>query len=109
LQRTCRPRAERHRRTDCRPGGPTERTIRRTAGGNTVLLSISVATGAVRTIGELGRQFEITAPTSPGLRLSLSPDGKRLLTATARYDMDVWILDGFLPKQRVWDRLLRRQ
>lgn len=31
------------------------------------------------------------------------------LTVARLGRMDVWILDGFLPKQSVWDRLLRRQ
>jgi len=41
---------------------------------------------------------------------SLHPDGKRFITSIAKWQFDIWMLEGFdQPKQTTWlDRLLRR-
>ena len=45
------------------------------------LFSLDIATKEVKTIGEIGKDFTPSSYNNPGIRLSLSPDGKSLLYA----------------------------
>jgi Tol biopolymer transport system component len=70
-----------------------------------LLRRISVDDGSVRTLAVLPPRLELGAPMTPGLRLTWSADGKRLLTSTGRNETDIWILDNFAPRISVWERL----
>jgi hypothetical protein len=72
---------------------------------NLDLVTIDVATGAVRALRPLGRK-----PVTPDYNgysdtvraMRLSPDGTRLMYAVLNPDADIWILDGFTPPARPW-------
>jgi Tol biopolymer transport system component len=62
-----------------------------------VLSKADVATGKVTKIAEytLGFQPLLENTYTGSVRLSLSPDGKSVVTAAATNQSDLWILDGF--------------
>ena len=53
--------------------------------------------------------FAISNGMSWAGRLSLSYDGKSLVTAVSRATGDIWIADGIRPPQTWWSRLVRRR
>ena len=52
-------------------------------------------TKAEKTIGDIGRDFTPRSYSNPGIRLSLSPDGKSILFPSARGSNSLWMLEGF--------------
>ena len=64
--------------------------------GNT-LFSIDLATKEVKNIGDVGKDFTPASYSNPGVRLSLSPDGKSILFPTYRRTSSLWMLEGFDP------------
>jgi TolB protein len=68
------------------------------------LFSLDIATKEVKTIGEIGKDFAPSSYTNPGVRLSLSPDGKSILYPATRRTSGLWMMEGF--EQPGWvDRL----
>jgi eukaryotic-like serine/threonine-protein kinase len=61
------------------------------------LFSIDVATNAEKIIGDVGKDFTPESYVSPGVRLSLSPDGKSILYPALRSASSLWMLEGFDP------------
>jgi Tol biopolymer transport system component len=61
------------------------------------LFSFSVAGGPEKIIGTLPPEARPASDSSPGLRLTLTPDGKRLTYSTARATSNLWLLDGLKP------------
>jgi Tol biopolymer transport system component len=61
------------------------------------LSAMDVETGAIRKIADYDLSFQPLLENSytGSVRLSLSPDGKSVVTATATNQADLWILDGF--------------
>ncbi len=61
------------------------------------LSAVDVRTGNVRKIADYNFTVQplLENTYTGGIRLSLSPDGKSLATATATNQADIWILDGF--------------
>jgi hypothetical protein len=59
------------------------------------LFSIDIATKEEKTIGEIGKDFTPASYSNPGIRLSLSPDGKRILYPAIRRSSSLWMLEGF--------------
>ncbi|MEO8099223.1 MAG: protein kinase [Acidobacteriota bacterium] len=61
------------------------------------LSSVDVATGKITKIADYNLSFQpLLENTYTGsVRLTLSPDGKSLVTAAATSEADLWILDGF--------------
>jgi Tol biopolymer transport system component/predicted Ser/Thr protein kinase len=59
------------------------------------LFSLDIATKEVKTIGEIGRDFTPFSYSNPGVRLSLSPDGKSILYPTTRRSGSLWMMEGF--------------
>jgi hypothetical protein len=49
----------------------------------------------MKTIGEFARDFAPTSYSNPGVRLSLSPDGKSILFPAQRVATGLWMLEGF--------------
>jgi Tol biopolymer transport system component len=59
------------------------------------LASIDVQSGKEKVVCTLPRGVGISSPLSPSLRLTLSADGKSLLTTIVRSNTDIWTLDHF--------------
>jgi hypothetical protein len=69
------------------------------------LYSLDIATKEEKTIGEISKDFTPASYNNPGIRLSLSPDGKSILYPAARTMSSLWMTEGF--DQPVWLDLLR--
>jgi Tol biopolymer transport system component/predicted Ser/Thr protein kinase len=59
------------------------------------LFSLDLATNESKTIGEIARDFTPASFDSPGLRFTLSPDGKSLLYPAFRRSRSLWMMEGF--------------
>lgn len=70
-----------------------------------VLFSIDIATGAEKTIGTSSLEFFPNTNLNPGIRLSLSPDGRSILYASGQFTSNLWMLEGFAQTSSVWSRL----
>ena len=46
-------------------------------------------------IGDVGKENEPSSDLSPGIRLSLAPDGKSVTYAVSVYKSSLWMLEGF--------------
>jgi len=68
------------------------------------LFSMNVTGGSEKTIGSLARDYVPAASSNPGLRLSLTPDGKSLTYSITRTSSNLWLMDG-LQSVRVRQRL----
>lgn len=68
------------------------------------LFSLDIATKEVKTIGEIGKDFTPSSYSNPGIRLSLSPDGKSILYPATRRSSSLWMMEGF-DQPRWVDRL----
>ena len=64
-------------------------------GGNTTLFALDVATGKEKRVTDIGPNVRIATLWYPGLRLSLSPDGKALATSSWHMNADIWMLEDF--------------
>jgi len=67
----------------------------REAHDKTTLFSLDIATTKVRDIAELGRDLAPDSDLGPGIRFSVSPDGKSIAYATSVFKSNLWILEGF--------------
>jgi serine/threonine protein kinase/WD40 repeat protein len=75
--------------------GKTIYGIRQVAGEDRLnLFSLSAAGGAEKTIGSLGQEYRPARSLGPGLRLSLSPDGKSLTYSTSKSTSNLWLMEG---------------
>jgi len=63
--------------------------------GGSQLLSVDVRTGQTKAIGRYPADARFGTPTFPGLRFTLSPDGRSFLATIRRFRMDLWLLEGF--------------
>jgi Tol biopolymer transport system component/predicted Ser/Thr protein kinase len=69
----------------------------RAALGRVTLYSLDIGTKEEKTIGEINPDFFPSSYSNPGLRLSLSPDGKTVLYPSVRRSASIWMLEGFEP------------
>jgi Tol biopolymer transport system component/predicted Ser/Thr protein kinase len=60
-----------------------------------ILFSIDIATRQTKTIGDFARDFAPSSYSNPGIRLSLSPDGRSILFPAQRSATSLWMLEGF--------------
>ncbi len=56
---------------------------------------IGLATKQPKDIGDLAEDFVPLSYLGPGMRLSLSPDGKSILYPVDRFNSSLWMLEGF--------------
>jgi eukaryotic-like serine/threonine-protein kinase len=63
--------------------------------GRGQLFSFDLATKQRKDIGEIAQDFMPRSFVNPGIRLSLSPDGKSILYPTERTSGSLWMLEGF--------------
>jgi len=59
------------------------------------LFSLDIASKEVKTIGEIGKDFTPASYNNPGIRLSVSPDGKSILYPAIRRSSSLWMMEGF--------------
>jgi eukaryotic-like serine/threonine-protein kinase len=87
---------------------PDRLYVIRASEGRRELGELTWRSGAFRPISPIPADFEINNAVSWAGRLSLSHDGKSLVTAVSRATGDIWILDGLRPPRTWWKRLLGR-
>lgn len=63
--------------------------------GRATLFSLDLATKAEREIRKIDQADVPGSSLNPGIRLSLSPDGKRILYSTYKTQVSLWMLEGF--------------
>jgi Tol biopolymer transport system component len=59
------------------------------------LFSLSLAGNRMKTIGDVGTEFVPSSYLNPGVRFSLSPDGKSILYPSLSFKTSLWMLEGF--------------
>jgi serine/threonine protein kinase len=59
------------------------------------LFSLSLAGNRMKTIGDVGTEFAPLSYLTPGIRFSLSPDGKSILYPSYSIKTSLWMLEGF--------------
>lgn len=70
------------------------------------LFSVDLMGKAEKVIGRLDADFRPSSSLSPAIRLSLSPDGKSIVYGQARSAVNnLWMLEGFSPKEGLLQRL----
>ncbi len=67
----------------------------RAEGEHQYLFSLAIATGQMKTIGDVGSEFAPRSYLNPGIRFSVSPDGGSILYPTASTKRGLWMLEGF--------------
>jgi eukaryotic-like serine/threonine-protein kinase len=67
----------------------------RVEGDRRTLFSLDIASKEVKTIGEISKDFTPASYNNPGIRLSLSPDGKSILYPATRRSSSLWMMEGF--------------
>ncbi len=69
----------------------------RTEPDHNYLFSFDIASGKEKVIGDLGKDATPNTYRVPGIRLTLSPDGKSVLFASYKTISSLWMLEGFDP------------
>ena len=67
----------------------------RAEGDHQYLFSLTIATGQMKTIGDVGSEFAPRSYLNPGIRFSVSPDGQSILYPTSSTKTGLWMLEGF--------------
>lgn len=67
----------------------------RAEGDHQYLFSLTIATGQMKTIGDVGSEFAPRSYVGPGVRFSVSPDGQSILYPTYSTKTGLWMLEGF--------------
>ena len=76
-----------------------------------ILFSLDPLTLRQKTIKDLGRDLMPQSPYNPGIRFSLTPDGKSLVYSTYIARDDLWMLQGYRQpgwSARIFDALQRK-
>jgi hypothetical protein len=60
-----------------------------------VLYSLDITSKEKKVIGEISKDFTPASYSNPGIRLSISPDGKSILYPALRRSSSLWMLEGF--------------
>ncbi|MCU1261493.1 MAG: tolB protein [Bryobacterales bacterium] len=60
-----------------------------------ILYSLDIVTNEEQIIGDIAKDFTPASYSNPGIRLSLSRDGKSILYPAIRRSSSLWMLDGF--------------
>jgi Tol biopolymer transport system component len=71
--------------------------LRSTSAGE-ALFTMDVKSGAEKLVGVLASEYRPRSPLNPAVRLSLSPDGKRIAYGAAKFNDNLWMLEGFARK-----------
>ena len=65
------------------------------------LVALDIGTGRERVVNTIDPRVRIRAVLIPGLRLSLSPDGKSVVTTSRMEAGDIWMVEDFVEQRRV--------
>jgi len=68
------------------------------------IVAVNVERGGERELARIPSSFSLRPIWIPGMKMSLSPDGKSLATTTVRQSGDVWLLENFDPTP-LWQRI----
>jgi Tol biopolymer transport system component len=60
-----------------------------------ILYSLDILSKEEKIIGDIAKDFAPASYSNPGIRLSLSPDGKSILFPAIRESSSLWMLEGF--------------
>jgi Tol biopolymer transport system component/predicted Ser/Thr protein kinase len=60
-----------------------------------ILYALDILTKEEKVIGDIAKDFTPASYSNPGIRLSLSPDGKSILYPAIRRSSSLWMLEGF--------------
>jgi eukaryotic-like serine/threonine-protein kinase len=60
-----------------------------------ILYSLDIGTKEEKIIGDIAKDFTPASYSNPGIRLSLSPDGKSILYPAIRRSSSLWMVEGF--------------
>jgi Tol biopolymer transport system component len=60
-----------------------------------VLYSLDIQTKEQKVIGDIAKDFTPASYSNPGIRLSLSPDGRSILYPAIRQSRSLWMVEGF--------------
>ncbi len=74
----------------------------RTEKESELLFSVDIATGAEKTIGDLGKEFRPDSNLGPSIRFSMGPDGKSFIYAAGNFKQNLWMLEGFARERSFW-------
>ena len=77
----------------------------RPSGENEELFAVDPATGAEKVIGAVGVDYRPGSNLNPATRFTLTPDGKSIVYGAGRFKDNLWLLEGFAPKQGLLARL----
>ena len=77
----------------------------RNANGKRQLGKLDWKSGVFQPLTDLPLEMLLNTPSLGGSRLSLSPDGKHLVTTIVKRTGDIWILEGFRPPPTLFQRL----
>ncbi len=80
----------------------------RNAEGKRQLGKLEWQRGAFQPIVDIPREWQINTSELDQVRLSLSSDGKSLVSTVAHNAGDIWLLDGLQPPPNLWQRLWRK-
>jgi len=72
-----------------------------------ILFSMDIASKQMKTIGEFARDFAPGSYSNPGIRLSLSPDGKSILFPAQRSATGLWMIEGYT-RPGWWDNAVEK-
>jgi hypothetical protein len=73
-----------------------------------ILFSLDVTTLKIKNLRELNEDLAPSSDYSPGIRLSVAPDGRSVTYAAAQLNVSIWLLEGF-QHPSLLQRLFRRQ
>lgn len=73
--------------------GRTIYGIRQAAADRLELFSMSVEGGTEKTIGSFGQEHHPATFGGPAMRLSLTPDGKRITFSTSKSSFNLWLIE----------------
>jgi len=77
------------------PDGHQLYALTQADGAKWLLNSIDIASGAERTISDLGSEYLFSGTNGSSFSLSLSNDHKSLAASVINYQADIWMLEGF--------------
>jgi Tol biopolymer transport system component len=59
------------------------------------LFALDLAARSVTDMRDVGKEFAPASDYNPGIRFTLTPDGKTITYASGTYKADLWLLEGF--------------
>lgn len=77
----------------------------RREGARAHLFAVDIETRAETVIGDMSWEYAPGARLNPGIRLSVAPDGKRVVYGSYQAHTNLWLMEGFAPERGLLSRL----